>query len=106
MSLRRCKSILPIAAALFLAAPHAVQACPVCFGDPDSPLTHGARQGILTMLILTYSVLIGMFGMLALVVVCARRRQKFAALSGQGSLQELQIDAPPDGKELDRTNPE
>ena len=63
-----------MAAVLTLAACPAVRACPVCTGNPDSPLTHGAQQGILTMLVITYAVVIGLFGMLAFVIVCARRR--------------------------------
>ena len=64
----------PIAAVLVLATCPAVLACPVCTGNPESPLTQGAQQGILTMLVITYAVVIGLFGMLAFVIVCARRR--------------------------------
>ena len=49
-------------------------ACAVCNGDPQSPLTHGAKQGILTMLIVTYAVLIGFGAMFCAVMVRSRRR--------------------------------
>jgi hypothetical protein len=41
----------------FFAAPRAVLACPVCFGENDSPLALGMNQGILMMLILVGAVL-------------------------------------------------
>ena len=56
-------------------APQAL-ACAVCYGDPQSPLTQGAKQGIVTMLIVTYAVLIGFAAMFCAVVVRARRAGK------------------------------
>ncbi len=47
--------------------------CTACFGDPDSPLTHGARQGILIMVVITYGLLFGLALMFTVVVVRARR---------------------------------
>jgi hypothetical protein len=44
---------------LLLAVPNAVLACPVCFGENDSPLAVGMNQGIFAMLLLTVSVLVG-----------------------------------------------
>jgi hypothetical protein len=44
-------------AAMFFTAPKAVLACPVCFGENDSPLALGMNQGILMMLILVGAVL-------------------------------------------------
>ena len=58
-----------------LAAAAGVQACSVCFGNPESPLTHGAQQGVLTMLLITYGLLIGLVSMFTFVIVKARRRQ-------------------------------
>lgn len=49
------------------------RACAVCAGDPQSPLAQGARQGILTMLIITYVVVIGFAGMFAVTIVRSRR---------------------------------
>lgn len=53
-------------------------ACTVCFGDPDSSLTHGARWGIVTMLLVTYGLLGGMAAMLGYVMIRARRRHAAA----------------------------
>ena len=62
-----------IAALGALAFPQAATACAVCFGDPASPLVHGAQRGILVMLLVTYGVVIGLLGMLAFIIVRARR---------------------------------
>ena len=43
---------------LMLAAPRAALACPVCFGQNDSPLASGINRGILAMLVLTGGVLV------------------------------------------------
>ena len=42
-----------------LGAPRAALACPVCFGQNDSPLAWGVNMGILAMLIVTVAVLAG-----------------------------------------------
>ena len=60
--------------ALFLAAAPSARACAVCYGDPQSPLTHGAKQGILAMLIITYVVVIGLGAMFTFMIVRARKR--------------------------------
>ena len=44
--------------ALSFAVPRAALACPVCFGQNDSPLASGINLGILAMLILTGGVLV------------------------------------------------
>lgn len=54
-------------------APQAL-ACAVCYGDPQSPLTQGAKQGIVTMLIVTYALLLGFAAMFGVVMIRARRR--------------------------------
>ena len=43
--------------AMFIA--NAAMACPVCFGNPDSPLTKGANNGILFLLGIVGLVQIG-----------------------------------------------
>lgn len=63
-----------IALALLLTASSPTLACAVCFGDPESPMTHGAQSGILVMLLITYSLLIGLAAMIGIVILCARRR--------------------------------
>lgn len=62
--------------ALMLMAPGSVRACAVCTGNPESPLTHGAQQGILVMLVVTYVVLFGLGAMFACVVVRVRLRRR------------------------------
>jgi len=83
-----------LAAVVLLAAGPAVRACPVCTGNPESPLTHGAQQGILTMLIITYGVLIGLFGMLAFVIFRARRRHIATSRPCLRNANESRIGAP------------
>ncbi|MGE5244892.1 MAG: hypothetical protein ACM3SQ_11750 [Betaproteobacteria bacterium] len=45
--------------ALILAVPRAALACPVCFGQNDSPMAHAANTSILVMLVITGAVLAG-----------------------------------------------
>jgi hypothetical protein len=42
-----------------VAAPRAALACPVCFGQNDSPLSWGVYMGIVAMLAVTGGVLVG-----------------------------------------------
>jgi hypothetical protein len=45
-------------ASSMLALPRAVLACPVCFGENDSPLAAAMNLGILAMLLITVGVLV------------------------------------------------
>ena len=47
---------------VFVTLPSAVFACPVCFGQNDSPLAWGAKTGVFFMLGVTVSVLAGFAG--------------------------------------------
>jgi hypothetical protein len=58
-----------------LAAPRAVLACPVCFGQSDSPLAKGVNMGVLFMLGTITAVLIGFAGFM---IYLARRARVFA----------------------------
>jgi hypothetical protein len=60
---------------LMLAAPRVALACPVCFGDSDSPLAKAANQGIFAMLI----VVVGMLGAFATFFIYLNRRAKKVA---------------------------
>lgn len=66
-----CSICLVWILSLALAPP--AEACSVCYGDPQSPLTEGAQQGVLTMLIITYTLMIAMMTMFGFVVVRAKR---------------------------------
>ena len=44
---------------LVLAAPRAALACPVCFGQNDSPMARAANISILAMLVVVAGVLVG-----------------------------------------------
>ena len=48
------KALLTLA---FLAAPRLALACPVCFGDSDSPMAAAMNMGIMAMLIVVAGVL-------------------------------------------------
>ena len=53
----RASTILGVAAAMLLALPRPSVACPVCFGDPSSPMAIGASWGILLLLGVTLGML-------------------------------------------------
>ena len=53
----RYMQTIPTVLALTLAAPRVSWACPVCFGDPNSPMAIGASWGILLLLGVTAGVL-------------------------------------------------
>jgi hypothetical protein len=67
--------------AVLLAAPHAALACPVCFGQNDSPLAVAMNQGILLMLGVVVLVL-GAFASFFIVLI--RRANRAAELMSQG----------------------
>ena len=48
---------------LVLGAPAVAEACPICFRDPESPMTAGVMAGVGTLLSITAGVL-GGFGVL------------------------------------------
>lgn len=50
------------AAALLAAVPAPLQACPVCFGQSDSPLASATNWGIVVLLVITGSVLSAFVG--------------------------------------------
>lgn len=79
----RCASIFFAASILFGSAVPA-EACTVCFGDPDSSLAHGARWGIVTMVLLTYGLLVGLALMLGLVMLRARRQHAAKEVKHEG----------------------
>jgi hypothetical protein len=60
---------------LLLAAPRAAFACPVCFGQNDSPMALAVNMGIIAMLI----VVAGVLGAFASFFIYLMRRAKRAA---------------------------
>jgi hypothetical protein len=60
---------------LVLAVPRAALACPVCFGQSDSPMAWGTRMGVFFMLGITVSVLAAF----AAFFIYLMRRAKLAA---------------------------
>jgi len=58
-----------------LAAPRAALACPVCFGNSDSPLASATNMGIIAMLV----VVAGMIGAFATFFIYLNRRAKRVA---------------------------
>ncbi len=62
-----------------LAAPRAALACPVCFGNSDSPLAIATNMGIIAMLV----VVVGVLGGFATFIIClSRRAGRVAAQEG------------------------
>ena len=57
---------------LVLCAPALAEACPICFRDPESPMTAGVMAGVGTLLSITAGVLGGV-GMLIRRIVRAER---------------------------------
>jgi hypothetical protein len=58
-----------------IAAPRAALACPVCFGQSDSPLAKGVNVGVLFLLGTITAVLIGFASFM---IYLARRAKVFA----------------------------
>jgi hypothetical protein len=58
-----------------LAAPRAAVACPVCFGNSDSPMAIATNMGIIAMLV----VVAGMIGAFATFFIYLNRRAKRVA---------------------------
>ena len=71
--------LLGLAALAMLAVASASTACPVCFGESDSPIAKGAEYSVLFMMGVTYT-LIG--GGVATVIFLRRRQRRY-----QGDIQ-------------------
>ena len=63
---------------VLLGAPRAALACPVCFGQNDTPMGNAVKAGVILMLVLVGLVLTG-FG--AFIVQLNRRARTFAEQS-------------------------
>ena len=60
---------------LVFAAPRSAMACPVCFGNSDSPLAIATNMGIIAMLV----VVAGMIGAFATFFIYLNRRARRVA---------------------------
>ena len=71
---RRARGSVPglLVPVLVLGASVTVEACPICFRDPDSPMTAGVMAGVGTLLTITAGVL-GAIGVLIRRLVRAER---------------------------------
>jgi hypothetical protein len=78
--LRLCKTLI---IAFVLAAPRAALACPVCFGQNDSPLAQAMNFGIIAMLV----VVAGVLAAFASFFIYLMRRAKLVAQQSEGTAQ-------------------
>ena len=69
------KALAPLFTGLLVGTPRAALACPVCFGQNDSPLAVATNMGIIAMLI----VVAGVLGAFASFFIYLMRRAKRAA---------------------------
>jgi maltodextrin utilization protein YvdJ len=68
---------------LLLAIPRVALACPVCFGQNDSPLAAAMNMGIAFMLV----IVVGMLAAFASFFIYLMRRARMAALQSEGTAQ-------------------
>jgi hypothetical protein len=73
------KTLFALFTALMLAAPRAAFACPVCFGQNDSPMAVAVNMGIIAMLVVVAGVL-GAFA--SFFIYLMRRAKRVAAQEG------------------------
>jgi heme/copper-type cytochrome/quinol oxidase subunit 2 len=70
--MRTSKLLLTVLAAAWLVLPEAAAACATCYGAPDSPMTQGMNNAILTLIGVVGVVYVG----IAKVFLDFRRRSK------------------------------
>lgn len=86
MKLNIKKILAQLTGLMVVGVPSLVQACPVCLGNPDAPMTKGVSVGILFML----GLLVAMFaGFAGFVFFLARRN------SGLSSENEIPSESAP-----------
>ena len=72
-----------LATIVLLAIPKLALACPVCFGNPNSPQTRAVQSGILALLVVTVAMLASIDGFF---FIYLRRRIKMVEESNGGEL--------------------
>lgn len=75
--------LILLVGAIGLMVPDFVQACAVCFGDPSSPLTIGAKAGVLFMIGVLGVVLGGIFAAVIYFIHRSRIVQVQSILHGE-----------------------
>jgi hypothetical protein len=83
-----------LVATLLLAAPRAALACPVCFGQNDSPLATAMNLGIMAMLGVVVAVL---SGFATFMIYLARRARVAAFVYEEGPAEGLPASRPQEG---------
>ena len=78
--LRLCTTLIVL---FVLTAPRAALACPVCFGQNDSPLAQAMNSGIIFMLV----VVAGVLAAFASFFIYLMRRAKLVAQQSEGTAQ-------------------
>lgn len=73
---------IALATIALLTVPRLALACPVCFGNPNSPQTRAVQMGILALLIVTVAMLASIAGFF---FIYLRRRIKMVEESNGGS---------------------
>jgi hypothetical protein len=68
-----------VLSSLLLAAPRAAMACPVCFGNSDSPMAIATNMGIIAMLVVVAGVL---GGFASFFIYLMRRARRIAEQEG------------------------
>ena len=77
---RLCTTLIIV---FVLAAPRAALACPVCFGQNDSPLAQAMNSGIIFMLV----VVAGVLAAFASFFIYLMRRARLVAQQSEGTAQ-------------------
>ena len=76
--------------AALLAVPHLALACPVCFGQNDTPMGNAVKAGVVLMLVLVGLVLSGF----AAFIVQLNRRARMLAEHGPAAFGSAQAGEP------------
>jgi len=76
-----------------LAAPRAAMACPVCFGQNDSPMAIATNTGVIAMLVVVVAVLASF----ASFFIYLARRARLAAETAAGPSAGLSASGPQEG---------
>jgi uncharacterized membrane protein len=78
------KTLLAALLVMMLAVPRVALACPVCFGQSDSPMAQGVNMGMYFLLAVIGSVLVAFASFF---IYLARRARAFAAVENDESVR-------------------